>query len=73
MNYEDLMIMTNALHRNNDEDNPYPKGIKVINGIIYFVTFGVRRNLIKYINFLRKRKGMRGRESLLFRVILTRC
>ena len=25
-NYNDLMIMTNALHRNNDEDNPHPKG-----------------------------------------------
>ena len=25
-NYEDLMIMTNALHRDNDEDNPHPKG-----------------------------------------------
>ena len=25
-NYEDLMIMTDALHRNNDEDNPHPKG-----------------------------------------------
>ena len=25
-NYEDLMIMTNALHRGNNEDNPYPKG-----------------------------------------------
>ena len=25
-NYEDLMIMTNALHRCNDEDNPHPKG-----------------------------------------------
>ena len=24
--YKDLMIMTNALHRNNDEDNPHPKG-----------------------------------------------
>ena len=24
--YKDLMIMTNAIHRNNDEDNPYPKG-----------------------------------------------
>ena len=24
--YEDLMIMTDALHRNNDEDNPHPKG-----------------------------------------------
>ena len=25
-NYEDLMIMTNALHRGYDEDNPHPKG-----------------------------------------------
>ena len=25
-NYEDLMIMTNALHRANDESNPHPKG-----------------------------------------------
>ena len=24
--YEDLMIITNALHRDNDEDNPHPKG-----------------------------------------------
>ena len=24
--YEDLMILTDALHRNNDEDNPHPKG-----------------------------------------------
>ena len=24
--YEDLMVITNALHRNNDEDNPHPKG-----------------------------------------------
>ena len=24
--YKDLMIMTNALHRNNNKDNPYPKG-----------------------------------------------
>ena len=25
-NYDDLMVMTNALHRYNDEDNPHPKG-----------------------------------------------
>ena len=25
-NYEDLMTITNAIHRNNDEDNPHPKG-----------------------------------------------
>ena len=25
MNYTDLMIMTDALHRNNDPSNPYPK------------------------------------------------
>ena len=24
--YEDLMVMTDALHRDNDEDNPHPKG-----------------------------------------------
>ena len=24
--YEDLMVMTNALHRDNDKDNPHPKG-----------------------------------------------
>ena len=24
--YEDLMVMTNALHRDNDENNPHPKG-----------------------------------------------
>ena len=24
--YDDLMVMTNALHRDNDEDNPHPKG-----------------------------------------------
>ena len=27
-NYDDLMVMTNALHRNNDEDNPNPKSSK---------------------------------------------
>ena len=25
-NYDDLMVMTDALHRDNDEDNPHPKG-----------------------------------------------
>ena len=25
-NYEDLMVITNALHRDDDEDNPHPKG-----------------------------------------------
>ena len=29
-NYEDLMIMTNALHRNNDEKNPHPKGSRSV-------------------------------------------
>ena len=29
-NYEDLMIMTNALHRGNDEDNPHPKGSRSV-------------------------------------------
>ena len=29
-NYEDLMIMTNALHRNNDENNSHPKGSRSV-------------------------------------------
>ena len=45
-NYEDLMIMTNALHRGNDEDNPNPKG---------------NRRTYKWLNILRpiwfKKKG----------------
>ena len=50
-NYEDLMVITNALHRNNDEDNPHPKGNhksfkweKVVRPIWYRKKGGVFRN-----------------------------
>ena len=49
--YEDLMVITNALHRNNDEDNPHPKGNhksfkweKVVRPIWYRKKGGVFRN-----------------------------
>ena len=35
MNYTDLMIMTGALHRNNDPSNPTQKPVEVINGHTY--------------------------------------
>ena len=49
--YEDLMIMTNALHRDNDENNPHPKGNhksfkweEVVRPIWYRKKGGVFRN-----------------------------
>ena len=49
--YEDLMVITDALHRNNDEDNPHPKGNhksfkweKVVRPIWYRKKGGVFRN-----------------------------
>ena len=49
--YEDLMVITNALHRNDDEDNPHPKGNhksfkweKVVRPIWYRKKGGVFRN-----------------------------
>ena len=55
MNYEDLMIMTNALHRNNDEDNPYPKGNKGYkwNNILSDIWFNKKSGIYK---FPKKRK-----------------
>ena len=48
--YEDLMIMTNALHRDNDENNPHPKGnhksykwVNIIRPIWYRKKGGVYR------------------------------
>ena len=57
-NYEDLMIMTNALHCNNDEDNPHPKGSgsnkwkKLLSPIWYRKKSG--------IFFLKKKEGYEG-------------
>ena len=59
MNYEDLMIMTNALHRNNDEDNPYPKGSKGYkwNNILSDIWFKKKSGLYK---FPKKKEGYEG-------------
>ena len=58
--YEDLMIMTNALHRDNDENNPHPKGnhksykwVNVIRPIWY-------RNKSRII-FPKKKEGQEGK------------
>ena len=58
MNYEDLMIMTNALHRNNDKDNPYPKGNKGYkwNNILSDIWFKKKSRMI----FPKKKKGYEG-------------
>ena len=57
--YEDLMIMTNALHRDNDENNPHPKGnhnsrkwVDIIRPIWY-------RNKSRII-FPKKKEGYQG-------------
>ena len=58
--YEDLMVMTNALHRDNDEDNPHPKGnhktfkwLNIIRPIWYRNKRGVYR-------FPKKKEGHEG-------------
>ena len=59
-NYEDLLIMTNALHRDNDEDNPHPKGnhksykwLNILRPIWYRKKGGVYR-------FPKKKEGYEG-------------
>ena len=59
-NYAKLMVKTNALYRDNNPKRSHPKSSK-----------SDKWNLIRLI--WAKRGGMRERESLLFRVILTRC
>ena len=58
--YDDLMVMTNALHRDNDEDNPHPKGnhktfkwLNIIRPIWYRNKRGVYR-------FPKKKEGQEG-------------
>ena len=59
-NYEDLMIITNALHRVNDEDNPHPKGSgstkwkKLLSPIWYRKKGGLYR-------FPKKKEGYEGK------------
>ena len=59
--YEDLMIMTNALHINNDEDNPHPKGnhktYKWLN-IIRPIWFRKKRVVYR---FPKKKEGYEGK------------
>ena len=59
--YEDLMVMTNALHRDNDEDNPHPKGnhktykwLNIIRPIWYKKKGGIFR-------FPKKKEGQEGK------------
>ena len=58
--YEDLMVMTNALHRGNDEDNPHPKRSgstkwkKLLSPIWYREKGGVFR-------FPKKKEGYEGK------------
>ena len=58
--YEDLMIMTNALHRDNDENNPHPKGnhksykwVNIIRPIWYRKKGGIYR-------YPKKKEGYEG-------------
>ena len=72
-NYEDLMIMTITLFIViMMKTTLIQKEVEVLNGKNYLVPFGIGKKVV-YLDFLRKRKGMRERELLLFRVILTRC
>ena len=58
--YEDLMIITNALHRDNDENNPHPKGnhksYKWVN-IIRPIWYSNKSRII----FPKKEKGQEGK------------
>ena len=65
--YEDLMVITNALHRNNDEDNPHPKGNhksfkweKVVRPIWYRKKGGVFRNPKKGFEYMGEIKYPKG-------------
>ena len=60
-NYGRLMVKTNAIHRDNNPNNPAQKAVGQINGGIYLETFGIMG------------KNMKEVESLLFRVILMHC
>ena len=59
--YEDLMVMTNALHRDNDEDNPHPKGnhktYKWLN-IIRPIWYRNKRSIYRYP---KKKEGQEGK------------
>ena len=56
--YEDLMIITNALHRNNDEDNPHPKGSGSIKWVNILSPIWYRKK--SRIMFPKKKEGYEG-------------
>ena len=68
------MAMTNAIRVGNDENSRYPKASKSYKwlNIIRPIWNRIKEQYI-YIDILRKRKGMRERGLLLFRVILMHC
>ena len=71
-NYEDLMIITNALHRDDDENNPHPKGnhrsYKWLN-ILSPIWYRKKSRII----FPKKKEGYEGEGVVVFRVIPTHC
>ena len=58
-NYEDLMIMTNALHHENDENNPHPKGSGSIKWKKLLSPIWYRKKGGEYM-FPKKKEGYKG-------------
>ena len=58
--YEDLMIMTNALHRDNDENNPHPKGNHKSRKWVDIISPIWHRNKSRII-FPKKKEGYEGK------------
>ena len=58
-NYEDLMIMTNALHRNNDENNSHPKGSRSAKWVDLLGPIWRRKKGSVYM-FPKKKEGYEG-------------
>ena len=58
-NYEDLMIMTNALHHDNNEDNPHPKGNRSVKWVNLLSPIWRRKKGGVYM-FPKKKEGYEG-------------
>ena len=59
--YEDLMVMTNALHRDNDEDNPHPKGNHKTYKWLNIIRPVWNRNKRGVYRFPKKKEGQEGK------------
>ena len=57
--YEDLIIMTNVLHRDNDEDNPNPKGSRSYKWVNLLSPIWFRKKGGVY-TFPKKKEGYEG-------------